>query len=179
MSGPILSKLLCQICSGWLEEREDKTKKCRICGYTTYTGRENMISMNELLSGNKLEDQSPEIQANLQKLLTVMNKVRVMYDKAMIVTSGLRSLAHHLAIYAAKGITDQSKIPMKSKHLFGLAVDIQDTDGKLAEWCKAHEQELLALGVYIEMLDKTPGWVHFQIEKYASWIPGKSIFFNP
>lgn len=179
MGGPHLSKLLCQHCAGWLEVREDRSKKCRICGYTCQTGFENMITMLELLSGNKLEDQTPEIRQNLEKLRIVMNKIRTMYDKVMIVTSGLRSLAHHLAVYAAKGITDQTKIPMKSKHLAGLACDVKDSDGKLGEWCKDHEAELLAMGVYIEDLGSTKGWVHFQCVPYGSWVPGKSIFFIP
>jgi hypothetical protein len=85
----------------------------------------------------------------------------------------------HLEIYRKKGITDTSKIPMASKHLRGHAADFADPDGKLATWCLAHERELLDLGIFLEQLSSTHGWVHFQNVPYGSYSPGKSIQFVP
>jgi uncharacterized protein YcbK (DUF882 family) len=138
-----------------------------------------MISMDELLSGNKLEDQPQETQDNLKDLLEKMNKVRVAYGKPMTVSSGLRSIKHHLEIYAAKGITDKSKIPMKSKHLYGLAVDIADADGKLKEWVKANIKLMEEIGFWFESFDATTTWVHFQTQPFGSYKEGGTRFFNP
>ncbi len=134
-----------------------------------------MIDIKELLKGVKFEELSPEIQANLLKLLEIMNKIRVAYAKPMIVTSGLRSMADHLRIYREKGITDTSRIPMKSRHLLGLAVDIYDPKGELKKWIMENLKLMEELGVYLEDFSATPTWVHFQIVPTAS---GKR-FFKP
>ena len=123
-----------------------------------------MISMSELLKGAKLEDQSDEVQTELQTLLDRVNQVRSEYAKPMTVTSGLRSMADHKRIYAAKGITDEAKIPMKSKHLFGKAVDISDPKQELQAWCLANEAKLAEIGLWMEDFSATPNWVHFQSE---------------
>ena len=122
-----------------------------------------MISMQELLGSSKLEDQSPEIQENLKELLEKINKIRTAWANPMTVTSGLRDMANHLRIYAQKGITDQSKIPMKSKHLYGQACDISDPQKKLQEWCKQNEKTLEDVGLWMEDFSATPNWCHFQI----------------
>jgi len=136
-----------------------------------------MIKMSEILRNAKLEDQSKEIQDNLAILLERVNKVRAAYGKPMIVTSGLRTMEDHLRIYREKGITDQSKIPMRSRHLFGQAVDISDPNGALYKWSQDNEPMLLSIGLWLER--GTKGWVHFQIVPYGSYKPGNSIFFNP
>ena len=138
-----------------------------------------MITEKELLKGLKLEDLPADHQANIKELLVKINKVREKYGKPMTPTSAYRSMADHLRIYAQKGITDKSKIPMKSKHLFGQACDIADADGKLKEWCKKNEDFLLSIGLWCEHYDDTPTWVHFQIVPYGSWKPGKSVWFKP
>lgn len=121
-----------------------------------------MLSMDELLKGAKFEDQSQDIQDSLTTLLERVNKIRVLYGKPMTVTSGLRTMADHLRIYAEKGITDHSKIPMKSKHLFGQAVDIFDPDLALTKWLKENDSEkLVDAELYCE--EGNRNWVHFQI----------------
>jgi uncharacterized protein YcbK (DUF882 family) len=138
-----------------------------------------MISMKELLCGNILEEQSEEIQANLAELLEKINQVRAAYGIPMTVTSSLRTMAHHLEIYAAKGITDPTKIPMRSRHLYGQAVDIADGDGKLREWVLANLDLMESIGMWFEALESTPNWVHFQIVPYGSYKEGGSLFFKP
>jgi len=122
-----------------------------------------MISMDELLSNQaKLSELDAATQNNLNDLLIKINKIRTSWGKPMKVTSGLRTMQHHLAIYAAKGITDKSRIPMKSNHLYGRAVDISDPNRDLQKWCKANEPLLVSIGLWMEDFSKTPTWFHFQ-----------------
>lgn len=132
-----------------------------------------MISMSELLQGKNLADLPEGHQENLADLLIRVNKVRTAYNKSMTVTSGYRSLADHLRIYKEKGITDQSKIPMKSKHLSGDAVDIADSDGALKAWIKLNIKVLEDAGLWCEDFSTTTTWVHFQRLPPAS---GKRFF---
>jgi len=131
--------------------------------------------MQELLKDAKLEDQTQDIQDNLVELLVRINKVRAAYGKPMTVTSGLRTMADHLRIYAAKGITDKSKIPMQSNHLYGRAVDISDPNKELQAWVLKNVKLMEEIGLWMEDFSATTNWVHFQIN------PPKSgnRFFQP
>lgn len=135
------------------------------------------ISKKEIIKDYKWEDLSSDIQKNIEQLLEKMNKVRDLYGKPMIITSGLRTKEDQIRIYKEKGITDLSKIPMKSKHLQGLAVDVYDPSGELNQWCKDNEEKLREIGVWLEA--RQGNWQHFQIEQYGSYTSKKSIFFNP
>lgn len=127
-----------------------------------------MITFNELIKGNFINDIPIEHQHNLEILLKRVNMVRAAYGKPMMVTSGYRSLQDHIRIYSMKGITDRSKIPMKSKHLYGQAVDFSDPKGELQAWCKANEALLVQAGLWMEDFSATPNWIHFQILPPAS-----------
>lgn len=121
-----------------------------------------MVTLNELLGKYKFEDQSKDIQDNLLILLDHINNIRTAYDKPMIVTSGLRTMEDHLRIYAEKGITDPKLIPMKSKHLFGQAVDVLDEDLTLTAWLKQNDSQILVDNeLWCE--EGNSNWVHFQI----------------
>jgi uncharacterized protein YcbK (DUF882 family) len=120
-----------------------------------------MVSLDELLGKYKLLDQSEEVQNNLARLLIRVNMVRALWAKPMIVTSGLRSIEDHIRIYNAKGITDKAKIPMKSRHLFGAAVDISDPKLELTAWLKANPHVLEDAELWCE--EGNANWVHFQI----------------
>jgi len=107
-----------------------------------------------------------EHQDNLIMLKDKLNQFRSAYGKPLLVTSGYRSLEKHLAIYAAKGITDQSKIPMKSNHLFGLAADlvpIEDDIRHLHDWVLDNVKFCEELGLWLERFDYTKSWCHIQI----------------
>lgn len=138
-----------------------------------------MIKMSELLKGLDVSTLPQDHKRNLETLIYRMNKVRQEYGKPMIVTSGYRSIADHLRIYRNKGITDQSKIPMASKHLYGQAVDIADPKGELQEWCKGNQTLLRQLGLWMEDFSFTKGWVHFQCVPYGSYKHGGSLWFRP
>lgn len=144
-----------------------------------------MLSMNELL-GNKYQfDNLPaEHQANLNTLLYKVNEIRAAWNKPMTVTSGYRSADDQMRIYKEKadkkGVAfDESKVPMRSKHLIGAAVDIYDPNQELQAWCKNNEALLNSIGVWCEDFSTTTNWVHFQCQPYASWHSGKSLWFMP
>ena len=115
-----------------------------------------MISPKELNSHGY--PTNPEIDLNLKELLYKINLVRTAYSHPMIVTSGLRSIDQQNALVAA----GKSKAS-NSKHLFGQAVDILDTDHKLRDWVKDNLQLMETIGLWLEDFDSTPTWCHFQI----------------
>jgi uncharacterized protein YcbK (DUF882 family) len=116
-----------------------------------------------------------EQQANVTILHEKINKIRALWGKPMVVTSGVRDIEDHKRIYREKGITDEAKIPMKSKHLFGQACDISDPKQELQKWCLENVDKLEEIGLWCEDFKATKNWVHFQI------IPPKSgkRFFKP
>ena len=133
-----------------------------------------MISREEILGKYSLDDLSSLEQDNLERLLTAVNKLRAAYGKPMKVTSGFRSKADQIRIYADKGITDLAKIPMKSAHLSAEAVDFADPDNRLKDFInKCTPKQLEEFGIFYEDFKCSPGWLHCQIRKPAS---GKRFF---
>jgi uncharacterized protein YcbK (DUF882 family) len=137
------------------------------------------ITMKELLGENNLADLPQEHQENLLELLVVANKIRDAYGKPLIVSSGYRSMKEHLAIYAKKGITDVFKIPTRSQHLYGLAVDFADPKGNLQKFIMDNQDLLEDLNIFLENFDYTATWTHLQIEPFKSYKPGGLRFFKP
>lgn len=131
-----------------------------------------MISRNEILKGKECPD---ELEQNLQELLERVNKARAAYGKAMTVTSGYRSKEDQIRVYREKGITDLSKIPMKSKHLYCQALDIYDPKQELQKWVKENLELMEEIGLWMEDFSATKNWVHFQIVPPASG----NRFFKP
>lgn len=120
-----------------------------------------MITMDELLNYKYvLFNQPSAVQDNLQVLLSRANDIRARWKQPMKVTSGLRSMEDHLRIYAAKGITDPARIPMRSKHLTGQAVDIFDPGLEITAWLKNDPTLLEEAVLWCE--DGNANWVHFQ-----------------
>ena len=130
-----------------------------------------MISWKEVLGKYEESDIPTEHLANLKIVHEKINKIRSAYGKPMSPSSIYRSMEDHLRIYKDKGITDKAKIPMKSKHLSGLAIDIADPSGELMKWAKSNIKLLEEIGLWCE--DETEGWVHFQSAPPAS---GKRFF---
>ena len=101
-----------------------------------------------------------------------MNQVRIIYNKSMIITSGVRTIDHQIAIYKEKAVKkewpfqdgkfDISKVPLSSMHLIGAACDVLDSDGELMKWCRGNEHHLVAVGLWIEDDISVPR-VHFQV----------------
>jgi len=136
-----------------------------------------VITMKELLKNTDFNTLPKDHQDNLTKLLDAVNIIRTAWGKSMTVTSGYRTMADHLRIYKAKGITDQSKIPMKSKHLVGAGVDVSDPDLSLTKWLKEHPELLEKAGLFCEA--GNANWVHFQCLPFGSYKSGGTRWFNP
>jgi len=123
-----------------------------------------MITLKELLSGADFDSLDESVQSNLMELLNRINKIRAAYEKPMVVTSGLRTMEHHMDIYKQKGITDLRKIPLKSLHLSGRAVDISDPKRELQKFITDNVPLLESVGLWIESFAFTSTWVHMQIK---------------
>jgi len=119
------------------------------------------ITLKELLQDNKFDGLIPEHQENLLVLLKAISAVRDAYGHPMTVTSCIRTKEKQIAVYAAKGITDPSKIPMQSCHLKAAAVDISDQGLVLTKWLKDNPEVLEDAGLWCEA--DNSNWVHAQI----------------
>lgn len=130
------------------------------------------ITKDELLAGRDKkykQDYTQEISDNLDKLLIPINKLRDAYGIALQVNSGWRPPAINLSTPGAAP---------HSKHMVGLAVDINDPNGKLRDWCLQNLQMMKDLGIYMEdfrwtSVSNSGGWVHWQLGPPKS---GKRIF---
>jgi hypothetical protein len=105
-----------------------------------------------------------EQEDNMHKLLTVLDQFRERYGKPLRISSGYRPAAINAAVGGAT----------KSNHIMCLAVDFVDDEKQtLGKWCLANLSILEELGLYLEDLRHTKGWVHLQIKKPRS---GNRIF---
>jgi hypothetical protein len=125
------------------------------------------ISKEELLKGRDTEyaaDYTQEVSDNLDKLLIPLGKIREAYGKPMTVDSGWRPPSVNASTPGAA---------THSKHMLGLAADIQDLDGSLWKWVLENLQLMKDLDIFMEDRRWTKGWVHFGLGQPAS---GKRIF---
>lgn len=125
-----------------------------------------MISMEELNPKNLPLNEV--MRTNLLVLHQRMNELRGIWNKPMIITSGLRSEECQEALIK-QGLSKATA----SKHLAGAACDVLDRKGKLGKWCLENEAVLKKIGLWCEHPDYTLGWVHFQI---MAPISGKRFF---
>lgn len=138
-----------------------------------------MITMQELMSGSLISDVPLKAQRNLEELKVRINKIRDAWGKPMVVTSGYRSMQHHVDIYRTLALRQKRsfsmlQVPLKSCHLDGQACDISDPDGSLYDWCQNNVKLLEQVGLWMEVKD-TEKRCHFQIVAPRS---GKR-FFQP
>jgi len=94
-----------------------------------------------------------QISDNIDKFLIPMNGIRSAYGIPMTVDSGWRS----------QKVNEECGGAASSKHLIGLAVDIQDLDCKLWTWVIDNLELMQKLEIYFEDKRWTAHWVHFQL----------------
>lgn len=128
------------------------------------------VGVHEILMGREVAAPlTPEMKKNLDKLLLAVNKLRAMWGKPLVVSSGYRPPAQNAA---AGGAT-------KSNHMICAAVDFRDPNQELAKWLISNLQVLEDCGLWMEdpsatRIGKGPdGWVHVQIYPPKS---GRRIF---
>jgi len=134
-----------------------------------------MIKINSLIKNARIKDIPKDTLANLEKLIEKLNIIEAAYGKTLVITSGYRTKEDQIRVYAQKGITDMSKIPMGSKHISGQAVDISDPNGEFKAWIMENISLFEELGIYMEAFEYTKNWVHMQIIAPKSG----SRFFKP
>jgi len=119
-----------------------------------------MIKEVEITKGKQVPE---EYKMNLLVLLEKLNLFRQLFNKPMKCTSGFRTIQEHLNVYYKKGIFDDEKIPMKSKHLFCQAADFYDPKGEIKKFAKKdHYAILKKCGLYMESEKATANWIHLQ-----------------
>jgi len=137
-----------------------------------------MIVYRELTRKNiPIRDQA----INLDRLHYRLNYIRRIWDRPMIITSGLRSIEDHIQIYDRINKKREARnlqnvdVPLESLHLYGAAADVYDPHRELQQWIMAHMYIIEKLDLYMEAFSRTTNWVHFQI------FPPRSLnrFFLP
>jgi hypothetical protein len=140
----------------------------------------DFVSVDEyLMNRGSLEELSDEIVRNINTLIPRVNELLERFGEKRNVTSGLRRMEDHIRIYEeinakrrAKGLPEQ-KVPMGSKHLIGAAIDLEDKNDKLKEFCVKNTHILKELGLYMEDPSATDTWCHLQCIPPGS---GKTVF---
>ena len=119
-----------------------------------------MITRQEITKGQ-------EIPADLEPLLADylerINKLRAVYGKPMLITSGYRSREHNAKIGGSPN----------SAHCVCQAADFADSSAELKNWLLQNIAVLTACELYCEDFSATPTWVHIQSRPVAS---GNRIF---
>ncbi len=108
-----------------------------------------MISKFEILKGQICP---PELEANLEKLLKLLNQFRIAYGKPMICSSGYRTKEHN---------ADVGGRPY-SAHLTCEAADFEDPKHELRNFCLEHLILLETIGLWMEDPSYTLDWIHLQ-----------------
>lgn len=122
-----------------------------------------MISVEEFLMGRATPDElPPEYVSNMNELLPRVNALLEKFGESRKVNSGFRRQSDNDATANAS---------KKSKHMICAAVDLEDRDGKLDEFCS--EEILIEFNLYKEASEATPGWCHLSFLPPRS---GKRIF---
>lgn len=128
-----------------------------------------MISRNDFFKGRDTDyqdDWTSEIESNSQNTIRRANQLLIAFgDEFRKVNSGWRPPSVNAATPGAAKF---------SRHMTGEAIDIQDDEGDLDEWCLSHPGVLEALGLWQEHPASTKGWCHLQTVAPKS---GNRVFY--
>lgn len=123
-----------------------------------------MISRDEVLMGRDQEfPLTPELESNLDALMTALNAFRTHYAVPMTVSSGYRPGHYNKDAGGAKN----------SSHTTCEACDFHDPSGLIDAYCTANLDILEECGLYLEDPGHTVGWSHLTTRAPAS---GKRVF---
>lgn len=110
-------------------------------------------------------DLTTEILANATELLRRVNDLMDVFGEDRAVRSGWRPPEVNSATPNAAPF---------SKHMTGQAIDLDDPEGDLDQWCLDNAQQLSRLGLWQEHPSATKGWTHLQSVPPKS---GKRCFY--
>lgn len=119
------------------------------------------ITEDEYMGG--LDYPSETHERNAMELLQRVNRIRNLYMKPLIVTSGFRTPLHNADIGGAPN----------SAHCTCRAIDLRDKNGEFCNWLLNNSVYLAQFGLYMENPMYTKGWVHLDI------IQRRTHFFLP
>ena len=105
-----------------------------------------------------------QMRDDAQRTVDLANAVLQEFGESRSVNSGWRPAAINAGVPGAA---------KKSKHMLCQAIDLNDDDGDLDQWCLANIDILERIGVWLEHPNSTPRWCHLQILPPAS---GRRVF---
>jgi Peptidase M15 len=119
-----------------------------------YMGRDKLFA-GELSDAHKM---------NAERTIVAANAILELFGQKRRVTSGWRPASINAATKGAA---------LHSRHVLCQAIDLEDNDKALINWCLNNQDKLAEVGVWMEDPRDTPTWVHWQIVPPAS---GHRIF---
>lgn len=127
-----------------------------------------MIRVDDYLgqhSAGHVDELTDDILANAQIICDRANQLLDAFGVDRAIRSGWRPAAVNSVVGGAT----------HSRHMTGQAIDVDDRDGSLDEWCKTHVSTLEDIGLWLEIDTATPTWTHLQC------VPPRSgnRFFQP
>lgn len=131
----------------------------------------NVITLQDYWMGRDIaHPPGADIVRNAERLLFQVNNLLArmpakLTREGVRVASGYRPPAINAATPGAA---------RRSLHMTGMAIDLDDDDGSLDDWCLDHQTDLVACGLYMEHPAATKGWCHLQAQAPRS---GKRVFY--
>jgi hypothetical protein len=128
-----------------------------------------MITLNDYLMGRDREfpdELTDEIRGNAALVVARANLLLARMEEELIAPGIDEKTGTFVASgWRPRGINSHtSNAADKSRHITGLAVDLQDTpDRKVARWCVSNLDVLEEIGLWMEDPQWTPDWVHLQV----------------
>lgn len=116
-----------------------------------------MISLTDYFKGRDVryaDELTDELRTNAKITVDRANELLRRFGESRAVNSGWRPAAVNANTPSAA---------KKSKHMLCQAVDLDDPEGDLDEWCWQNQHELVDIDLYMEHPSATKGWCHVQI----------------
>jgi hypothetical protein len=125
-----------------------------------------VISVAEYYMGrDKKYPLTDELRANAEEIVHKVNSLLLQFGEPRKVTSGWRPPQVNAATPGAA---------KRSLHMTCEAVDLEDADGQLDDWCLERPEVLQQLNLWQEHPAATKGWCHLQVVPPRS---GKRVFY--
>lgn len=126
------------------------------------------ITVLELCSLKDYDLMPQEHRWNIQELFNRVSRLRAYAKMPFVMRTkehpnrGYRSWDAHCKVYEdlMHKMNTKIKIPTKSQHLIGAAVDISDPKRELQRWIMRNLEIVEKLDLYFEHFDASPTWTH-------------------
>lgn len=117
-----------------------------------------MVTAEDVLTSSgrhpeRMDWVSPAVQQNALETAKRVSALLLLFGANRILTSGFRDPDSNKRL---------SNAAPYSRHMYGQAVDIEDTNGALKDFVIAHADALANCGLWDEPHHLTPTWLHVQ-----------------